>query len=171
MINIIEFRIGNYCHIKRNIKESNMGAESSKFSALDKIRAAYNNNIDGTLYQIISINKNEQFEVSNPLNNEIQKCFSKEIHPVKLNPVLIRECGFKEKTLTPGDLTQKFLTLDEIVPIRISEYRDKTHFSIYVFDKHTNRNTYLRDISYLHQFQNLYFELTGKVVEINVITQ
>jgi hypothetical protein len=167
MINVIEFRIGNYCHARKEVKTINLGGQLSKTSALDKIRAAVKDTREETIYQVASINRKHEIELSSPVNEDILKFLPEEIFPVKLTTSLLRECGFMEKTFNTKDLVEKYLTIEGFIPIRVSEYRERTHFSVYVFDKHTEANTFLRDLKYLHQLQNIYFELSGKALEIN----
>ena len=164
MIKIIELRVGNYCHVKKNV-ESSGDVEGSKLSAIDKIRKYYNSNNSKPVCQILSIKGIGEIEVFNTLSSQDETYTFEEIYPVRLDSKIIRDCGFHEKTFTVEDLTSKFLTIDGVVPIRISEYREGTHFSVYVFDKHSQQNTYLRDVIYLHQLQNLYFALSDEFIE------
>jgi len=169
MINISELRIGNFCFANKKSSDSSSAKESSKLSALDKIRAQIGRSRDQTIYQIVSINKVHGIEILDLPTQEVSAVQSEDVNPIQLNANLLRSCGFKERTFTSNELFEKYLTIDGVVPVRISEYKQQTHFAVYVFDKHTSSNTFLREINYLHQLQNLYFELTGNdlVVDLN----
>ena len=169
MINISELRIGNFCIANIKSSDSSSAKETSELSALDKIRAQIRRNNNQTIYQIVSINKIDGIGVLDLSTQEVSEVQSEDIDPIRLSPNLLRSCGFKEKTFTSNDLFEKYLTIDGIVPIRISEYKEQTRFAVYVFDKNTSSNTFLCEISYLHQLQNLYFELTRNdlVVDLN----
>ena len=167
MINIPELRIGNFCLASKKSSEISLINESNKLSALDKIRAHISGK-DKTVYQVFSLNKSGSIEVLNLFTKEVVTVQAEEIYPIRLTSKILSDCGFKEKTFTSNDWVEKYLTIDENVPIRISEYRQQTCFAIYVFDKKTISNAFLREIRYLHQLQNLYFELTAHNLEVEL---
>ena len=164
MINVTELRIGNFFYQVKKQREFNSG---DALSALDRIRSQVHGFDSEIIYRVTSINRSGEIEVIVP-NEETIKLQANELYPVSLTSELLRECGFRDKTLNSNDWNEKYLTIGGSIPIRISEYRAGTHFSIYVFDKNTNSNTFLRDLNYLHELQNIYFELTGQDLEIDL---
>jgi hypothetical protein len=149
-------------------KQNETNALNSKISALDKIREVYTHYKGQIIYQIHSIIRDVGVEVISTISEEKFKFSFGEIHPIKITSEILYQCGFKEKTITTKDWKGKFLTMEGFVPIRISQYRANTHFSIYVFDKQTESNAFLRVLDYLHQLQNIYFELSGREMTVKL---
>ena len=167
MINIAQLRIGNFCYANKKSGESDFSNALGRLSALDKIRAQVRRR-DKIIYQVASINRTDTIELSNSFNEDILTIQTEEIYPIELNPDILHNCGFKEKTFTSKDWNEKYLTIEGDIPIRVSEFVQHSHYPIYVFDKQTQSNTFLRNINYLHQLQNLYFELTGRNLKVDI---
>lgn len=92
-------------------------------------------------------------------NNKRQVYAGEDLQPIPLTPEILEKCGFEWDIYWQGRTDGNWvITEGEAETWRIAYGKRKNDIVVY-------------GIKYLHKFQNLYFELTGKELTVNLSEQ
>lgn len=112
----------------------------------------------GTLYAKVTVNLLKRI-----FERQVYSLDSPNIQPIELNEEVLFKCGFaKEKEAFKISLDA---SEDNFIHL------DGKHLSLVSVDKKTDQKNKFKvptDIEYLHQLQNLHFELTGKELDVKL---
>ena len=93
--------------------------------------------------------------------------FADEVHPISLTEDIIKKCGFQKNEeknyykLREGFIGFKFMISSKNIIIDITQYRETTNEVM----PGSNWKP-LNHVLYLHQLQNLYYDIMGRELEI-----
>ncbi|WP_321437191.1 hypothetical protein [uncultured Bacteroides sp.] len=103
--------------------------------------------------------------------SDVWEIDEKDLRPIPLTEKILLKCGFKKEHNL--DDTSEFI-IDDFSVQRESYKNEKGKFSnqFRIWVQHLNENGWRKPLSlelkYVHQLQNIYFDLTGKELEISI---
>lgn len=85
--------------------------------------------------------------------------FVEDLQPIPLTEELLLKCGFNVECYEFQIKEQLLLTIEDFWIL----YNTRTNFYVVIFF-----NKAFKQIEYMHQLQNIYFDLTGKELEVKL---
>lgn len=112
---------------------------------------------ESEIYLLVNVSKYSKIrKINTGESNPIEVPLT-DLEPIPISIPLLEKCGFEEHTIYNEDQDER----DFYVHSKFSDL-------MYVDGVLKNGLDELPDIIYLHQLQNLYFDLTGEELEINL---
>lgn len=120
--------------------------------------------------RINMINRGDVIEVSTIDSDSTKEYFVEEtlpdrIHPIPLTENLLTKCGFKECDDCEPVIKYSYRNEDFKACIFIYELNS---FVLHIFNIKSGEQICGMNISFIHQLQNIYFDLTGKELDIKL---
>jgi len=108
-------------------------------------------------------------EVSVSTKNKLGSWLLKEIEPIELTPEILEACGFEK-----SDNKAWYASLDkefDLYEVNGFEFinADDGKFYLWISTNDPYNNFFWTEIKYMHQLQNLYFDLIGKELPVKFV--